>query len=104
MQRVIQLLGVSNRGFVQISGPRAGLHHAFAVHMAFTLHAWWTHAHAECVADSLQLYHAGAYLPMVLARQGSATGTRGVGFILGNMLACGGERGTAPPTWPAAAI
>ena len=34
---------------------------------------------------------AGAYLPVVLARRGQAAGVRSVGFILGNMLSCGGD-------------
>lgn len=34
---------------------------------------------------------AGAYLPGVLARRGQGAGVRSVGFILGNMLSCGGD-------------
>lgn len=34
---------------------------------------------------------AGAYLPVILARKGQATGERSLSFILGNMLSAGGS-------------
>lgn len=33
---------------------------------------------------------AGAYLPVVLARNGKETGERSLSFVLGNMLSAGG--------------
>jgi len=45
---------------------------------------------AQAAVTDAMSYAPGAYLPVVLARRGRATGTRGLGFILGNMLSCGG--------------